>query len=137
MEWLLLTLLAFLGFGFQDFFYKVASSKRCNSYLLTFSFLLTVTLISFIFCLFQGLSLTSTLLFLGMTNGILFSLTTLSRLESLKELPASIVFTIIRMSLILVVVWALVFLRETLNFRSLLGIIFAFLAIYLLKGEKK
>ena len=137
MEWFFFTLLAFLGFGLQDFLYKVATSKGCEPSLTTISFLLTVSLLSFFLGLILGLEITQGLIAVALANGILFSITTITRLEALKKIPASIVFTIIRMSLIIVVLWALLFAGETITIKSGLGILFSFIAIYLLKGEKK
>ena len=138
MDWLVLTFLAFFAFGLQDFLYKVASVKKSDPSLVTISFLLTVASISFFILLIEGLSIKNLeiLLLLSFANGILFSLTTMARLKCLRKLSASLVFPIIRMSLIVVIIWAVLVLGESLSFENILGIIFTLLAIFLLKGEK-
>ena len=86
MDWLVLTFLAFLAFGLQDFLYKVASVKKSDPSLVTISFLLTVASISFFILLIEGLSIKNLeiLLILSFSNGILFFIDNRGKIKMLE-----------------------------------------------------
>jgi uncharacterized membrane protein len=140
MDWFILALISFFLYGIQGFLVKIAAEKKCNSFIVTFSFMFVVTLMSLSILISKRTSLTDLspyLLFLAIVNGSLYSLDTIGKLESLKGIQASIVFPFVRMSTIMVVVWALLFAGESLSLKSLAGISFSLVAIYLLESEVK
>ena len=140
INWFILTLTSFTFFGVQGFLTKVAVERGCNSFLVTFSLMVTVMLLSSLFLIYSGFSITDItiyFIFLAIANGCLYSLTMVGRLESLKAIRATIVFPFIQMSIIVVIVWALLFAGETITIKSLLGIVLSLIAIYLLESEAR
>ena len=62
----------------------------------------------------------------------------MTRIETLKFVPASIVYPIIRLNIAVVVLILILILKEKITLLNSTGIILAVISLYLLsKGEKK
>jgi len=127
-------LLALLLLGIQRFFYKVAAEWRCDTFRTTFAFMITVTGLSTFFFLFRGTSVGGGvfLVTVGAVNGLSFFAAATTTMEALKHLPAAVVYPVARLNVLVVVLFAVVFLGERLSLPQAGGIILALLVILLL-----
>jgi drug/metabolite transporter (DMT)-like permease len=134
MDWYIFAIIAMAAYGIQNFLFKVSAEKRCNSAWTTFSFMLTVAAISSVLFFISGEGVPSVLFLVSISffNAVTFLVTTMSRMEALKHMAASIAFPIIRMSTILVVLFSVVYFRDRLTVPQISGIVLAIIAIYIL-----
>ena len=140
MNWAILALISLFAFGIQNFLYKVSAEKKCNSAWTTFSFMATVAILSGILFFVRGESVDNLyfLLVLCLINAIAFFSTTITRIESLKHIAVSVALPIIRTALAIVVLVGIFYFNETPTFLQWLGILLAFLVIWVLaKQENK
>jgi len=140
MDWYYLSLIALLCFGVQNFLYKVSVEKKCNTAWTTSSFMLTVAILSSIlfFVLKESISNLSLLLLISLISAISFSTATITRIESLKYIPTNISFPIIRLGLVIVVIFSMIYFKDNLSVYQILGIILAIITLIILtKNDKK
>ena len=97
--------------GTQRFLYKVSAEKRCNTAWTTFSFMATVAVLSSVLFLVLEETVTNLrfLLFIGLVNSVAFLLATVTHIEALKNIPASVAYPIIRLSAVFVVIFSILF----------------------------
>ncbi|HPQ60688.1 MAG TPA: DMT family transporter [Syntrophales bacterium] len=127
-------LLALLLLGIQRFFYKVAAEWECDIFRTTFAFMITVTGLSVLFFLFRGTPAGGAgfLVTVGAVNGLAFFAATTATMEALKHLPAGVVYPVARLNVLLVILFAVLFLGERLTVPQAVGIALALGVIALL-----
>ena len=127
-------LLALLLLGIQRFFYKVAAEWECDIFRTTFAFMITVTGLSVLFFLFRGTPVGGAgfLVTVGAVNGLAFFAATTATMAALKHLPAGVVYPVARLNVLLVVLFAVLFLGERLTVPQAGGVALALGVIALL-----
>ena len=123
--------------GMQRFLYKVSAERRCNTAWTTFSFMATVAILSSILFLVLEESVASLqfLLFIALVNSAAFLLATVTHIEALKNIPASVAYPIIRLSAVFVVIFSLLFFKDRPSFYQVIGILLAMVVIVLLTRD--
>ena len=136
-NWYTLSLIALLFMGTQRFLYKVSAQRGCNTAWTTFTFMGTVTFLSaiFFFLSHEPVSGIPFLLFISLINSVSFTLATLSHIEALNYLPASVAYPIIRLNAAVVVVFSVFFFQDRLSGYQIVGILIAIAVITLLARE--
>lgn len=136
-NWYTLSLIALFFMGTQRFLYKVSAQRGCNTAWTTFTFMGTVTFLSviFFFISHEPVSGIPFLLFIALINSVSFTLATLSHIEALNYLPASVAYPIIRLNAALVVIFSVFFFRDHLSGYQIVGILIAIVVIILLARE--
>lgn len=143
MHWYPYSILALLLMGTQRFLYKVSAERGCNTAWTTFSFMGTVTVLSFVAYLIVRPPVPdlSALLLIGFLNSASFAMGTISHIEALKHLPAGVVYPIIRLNAVIVVVFSILVFHDRVSRFQILGIVIAMTVIYVLtrsvQGEKE
>lgn len=133
-NWYTLSIIALFFIGTQRFLYKISVQRGCNAAVTTFTFMGTVTCISFVLLLFSDTPLgpISSLVFISLVNSISFTLATLTHMETLKYLPVNVAYPIIRLNLALVVIFSVLFFGDSLSVWQIAGIFVAIFAILIL-----
>jgi len=123
--------------GTQRFLYKVSAEKRCNTAWTTFSFMATVAVLSSILFLVLEETVTNLqfLLFIGLVNSVAFLLATITHIEALKNIPASVAYPIIRLSAVFVVIFSVLFFKDRPSLYQVIGIVLAMVVIVLLTRD--
>jgi drug/metabolite transporter (DMT)-like permease len=136
-NWYTLSLIALFFMGTQRFLYKVSAQRGCNTAWTTFTFMGTVTFLSviFFFISHEPVSGIPFLLFIALINSVSFTLATLSHIEALNHLPASVAYPIIRLNAAVVVVFSVFFFHDRLSGYQIVGILIAIAVIILLAKE--
>jgi len=134
LNWYVLSIINLFGFGIQYFLYKVSAEKKCNTAWTSFSFMATVAILSsiFFFVFEEKVNNLSLLLIMAFFDALIFLTVTILRIETLKYIAASVSLPIIRMSSVFAVIFSLFYFKETLNVYQSIGIIIAFLTIFIL-----
>jgi drug/metabolite transporter (DMT)-like permease len=134
LNWYTLSIIALFFIGLQRFLYKVSVQRGCNAAVTTFTFMGTVTCISFVLLLFSDAPLgpISFLVFISLVNSISFTSATLTNLETLKYLPVNVAYPIIRLNLAVVVIFSVLFFGDALSAWQIAGIFVAICAILIL-----
>jgi uncharacterized membrane protein len=117
MNWFFLTMVCFVLYGIQRFLYKVSAQRNCNTAWTTLSFMGTVAILSSIwwFSSDEALKNLNWLLALALINSLTFFVDTVVTIEALRYLPTTIVYPMTRMSAVLVVIFSVVYFRDSLN----------------------
>lgn len=138
VNWYTLSVIALLLMGAQRFLYNVSAQRGCDTTWTTTTFMGTVTLLSVIsfFIFHEPVPGIPFLIFVVLLNSISFTLGTLSHIEALKHLPASIVYPMIRLNLAVVVGFSVLFFQEHLSKYQAVGILFAVIAIIILARDQ-
>jgi len=131
MNWFLLTVVCFFLYGIQRFLYKVSAERNCNTALTTLSFMGTVALLSSVFWFGSDETLKNTtwLLALAVINSLTFFIDTVVTIEALRYLPTTIVYPLTRMNTVLVVIFSLLYFKDSLNGYQGTGIVLAIAVI--------
>ncbi len=134
VNWYTLSIIALFFIGAQRFLYKVSVQRGCNAAVTTFTFMGTVTCISFVLLLFSDTPLGPIyfLVFISLVNSISFTLATLTNLETLKYLPVNVAYPIIRLNLAVVIIFSVLFFGDSLSPWQIAGIFVAIFAIVIL-----
>ncbi len=137
-SWYLLALTALILLGGQRFLYKVSAETGCNSAVTTFSFMGTVAVLSWgaWLAVGQGIERPWGLLAVALANSLGFLVSALATIEALRELPASVTYTVTRLSTVLVVLFSLFYFRERLTPAQGAGVVLA-LAVILLFARSR
>jgi drug/metabolite transporter (DMT)-like permease len=137
--WYLFSVAALLLLGTQRFLYKVAAARDCSSALTTAVFMATVTLLSS--AVYFATEITTqdfaALILLSLLNSSSFAFATIAHIEALRHLPASITFTLTRLSLVVVIFASIVFFGERLATFQWFGVLLAFSVVVVLAKEVK
>ena len=138
--WYVNSLVALFLLGTQRFLYKVAAERGAGSSLTTAVFMATVALLSAVAYLGSGGPSTgrlSMLLLLALLNSSSFACAAIAQIEALKRLPAGITYPLTRLSLVLVILFSLVYFHETLRPWQWLGVAVGLGVVALLSGDVK
>ncbi len=138
-SWYLFSLAALLLLGTQRFLYKVAAERGCNSALTSAIFMATVTVLSALSYLSGDIKAVNiaSLVIWALVNSSSFACATIFNIEALKRLPASVTFPLTRTTIILVTLFSLIFLNETLRPFQWFGLLTAFGVVAILLSEIK
>ncbi|UCB51237.1 MAG: DMT family transporter [Deltaproteobacteria bacterium] len=133
-SWYTLAIISLFLMGMQRFLYKVSAEKRCNTAWTTFSFMATVAILSSILFLFLEETVTNLpfLCFIALVNSAAFLLATVTHMEALKNIPASVAYPIIRLSAVLVVIFSILFFKDRPSIYQVIGIVLAMVVIVVL-----
>jgi drug/metabolite transporter (DMT)-like permease len=125
--WYVFAIIALFLFGVERFLYKVSAARRCNTAWTTFSFMATVATISTALFFLTGHSIPDLkfLIIVALINSASFFLGTVSQMEALKNIPTNIVYPIIRLNTVLVVVFSVLYFKDLLSPKQVMGIILA------------
>ncbi len=136
-SWYSFAIIALFLMGTQRFLYKVSAERRCNTAWTTFSFMATVAILSSILFLVLEESVTSIrfLLFIALVNSAAFLLATVTHIEALKNIPASVAYPIIRLSAVFVVIFSILFFKDRPSFYQVIGIVLATVVIVVLTRD--
>ncbi|MCF8031415.1 MAG: DMT family transporter [Desulfohalobiaceae bacterium] len=136
MSWYLFALLAFFLIGTQRFLYKVAAFHGLSPSRTTFSFMLTVALLSGLLYSLRPAPLTSPAWFglLALVNSASFVSATLAHIRALRRISAAVVFPVIRLNIVLVLLFSTLVLSERLSQWQWLGVGLSVLAFVLFSG---
>jgi drug/metabolite transporter (DMT)-like permease len=136
--WFPCALAALLLMGGQRFLYKVTAERSCDTAWTTLAFMATVTVISAGAFLLGGRPVPdgSFLLITGLVNSLAFLLATVTHIEALKRLPATVAYPLIRLDVVLVVIISLGFFQEQLDLRQGSGLVLALAAALLVAWER-
>ncbi len=137
-DWYLLSLASLFLMGLQRFLYKVAAERGCDTQLTTAVFLLTVTLLSIGFYAIEGAAVNNlgTLLLVALVNGLAFVLATISNIEALKRIPAPVAYPLVRLNILLVVVFAVLYFGDRMTPLRIAGMAAAMVAVLILARER-
>ena len=136
-NWYAFAIMALFFMGTQRFLYKVSAERKCNTAWTTFSFMGTVAFFSSILfvALKEPVTNISFLLFIGLLNSSAFLTATMTHIEALKHMPTGVVYPIIRLNVVIVVLFSIIFFRDRLSFYQVTGIVFAMAVIVVLTRE--
>jgi drug/metabolite transporter (DMT)-like permease len=136
-NWYVLSIVALTLMGAQRFLYKVSAERECSTAWTTFSFMATVTVLSAAFFLFLNESVSDArmLLLTAGINSASFVLGTMTHIEALKHVPSSVAYPIVRLNMVIVVLFSLLFLREGVSLPQMLGIVLAIAVIVILTRD--
>ena len=136
-NWYVLSIVALVLMGVQRFLYKVCAEKECDTAWTTFSFMATVTVLSAVFFLALKGSVSDArmLLLTAGINSASFVLGTITHIEALKHVPSSVVYPIIRLNMVVVVLFSILFLHDRVSLHQVLGILLAIAVIVILTRE--
>lgn len=136
-NWYVLSIVALVLMGLQRFLYKVSAERACPTAWTTFSFMATVTLLSALFFLFlkESVSDAGMLLLTAGINSASFVLGTVTHIEALKHVPTSVAYPIIRLNMVGVVLFSILFLGDRVSLCQVLGIVLAVAVIVILTRE--
>jgi drug/metabolite transporter (DMT)-like permease len=136
-SWYSFSIIALFLMGTQRFLYKVSAEKKCNTAWTTFSFMATVAILSSILFVVRGESVASIrfLLFVALINSAAFLLATVTHIEALKNIPASVAYPIIRLSAVFVVIFSILFFKDRPSLYQVIGILLAMVVIVVLTRE--
>jgi transporter family protein len=129
-------LTACMAFGVFDLIYKIASIHGVNP--LTFLVLQSATgniLINLYVILYEKYRINGVILKIAPVCGVLFATACLAWLHALREVDISLVVPLIQMNFILAYILGVIFLRESVSARKLLGIGLVALSILLLSEQ--
>jgi drug/metabolite transporter (DMT)-like permease len=136
-NWYVLSIVALVLMGVQRFLYKVSAERECNTAWTTFSFMATVTVLSVVFFLSlkESVSDARMLLLTAGINSASFVLGTITHIEALKNVPSGVVYPIIRLNLVVVVLFSILFLHDRVSLHQVLGILLAIGVIVILTRD--
>ena len=136
-SWYLYSIAALLLLGSQRFLYKVAAERGCNSVLTTTVFMATVTLFSTIAFIINASTVRNPALLIlwSLVNSTTFSAATIFNIEALKRLPASVTFPLTRLTMVLVILFSLIYFGDQLRLLQWSGMVAAFGVVAVLLGE--
>lgn len=136
-NWYTHAIIALILMGTQSFLYKVSAERNCNTALTTFSFMATVALLSsaLFFIRREPAPNMFYTLIMGILNSSAFLLATMMHIEALKRLPASIVYSIIRLNVVVVVLFSIIYFRDRPTINQISGIVLAVIIILLLTRQ--
>jgi drug/metabolite transporter (DMT)-like permease len=133
-SWYGYTIIALLSFGVQRFLYKVSAARKCNTAWTTFAFMGTVALIGFLSFIAMKETVPDVLflLFISLINSASFLAGTMATIEALKHISTSIVYPVIRLNTGIVVIFSILYFKDSLSVYQIAGIIIAISVIVIL-----
>jgi drug/metabolite transporter (DMT)-like permease len=136
-NWYVLSIVALVLMGAQRFLYKVSAERGCSTAWTTFSFMATVTVLSAVsfLSLRESVSDARMLVLTAGINSASFVLGTVTHIEALKYVPASVAYPIIRLNMVVVVLFSILFLHDHVSPHQVLGIVLAMAVIVVLTRD--
>lgn len=133
MSWFSLALCSAFLFGAQNFCYKIAAERDLNSDLVTYYFILTSVLAIWVAVILIGEPpvFSYELIVLSVVDALAFYITTVTRIEALKRLPAGVAFPLIRMSTVLVFIFSVVYFKDSVKFYHIVALALAIFVVHL------
>ncbi len=133
-NWYALAIIALILMGTQSFLYKVSAERNCNTAWTTFSFMATVALLSSVVFFLRSESVPNITFtfFVGILNSSAFLVATMTHIEALKRLPSSIVYSIVRLNVVVVVLFSIVYFKDRPTYYQIAGIMLAVIVILIL-----
>lgn len=138
-SWYILALFSLACQGGKTFLYKVSAEKKCNAAWANFSMVVTVFVLSTISFFVSSEKIFNWQLLLGLSlvGGIAYAVNTITGIESLKHIPASVSFPIRRLSGVIVVIFSVVYFQDSFSSNQILGIITAILVTLIVTKQYK
>lgn len=136
--WYVYSLSALLLLGGQRFLYKVAAARNCSTFRTTFVFMATVAVLAGAVTLTRRPEITAPgfLVFISLANSLTFASATLCHIQALKYVPAAVAYPLIRMNIVLVVLFAVFFLQESLALQQIIGLLFSLVTVWILGRDR-
>ena len=136
-NWYILAIIALILMGTQSFFYKVSAARSCNTAWTTFSFMATVALLSSVLFFFgnEPVPNVAFTLFIGILNSSAFVAATMTHIEALKRLPSGIVYSMIRLNVVVVVLFSIFYFKDRPTINQIAGILLALVVILILTRQ--
>jgi len=136
--WYVYSLSALLLLGSQRFLYKVAAAHNCSTFRTTFVFMVTVAVLAsaIAFSRWPQIHTPGFLVFISLANSLTFASATLCHIQALKYIPAPVAYPLIRMNIVLVVLFAVFFLQESLAPHQILGLLFSLATVWILGRDR-
>jgi drug/metabolite transporter (DMT)-like permease len=136
-NWYTLAIIALILMGTQRFLYKVSAEKNCNTAWTTFSFMATVALLSSVLFFFRSEPVPNIAFtfIVGILNSSAFLVATMTHIEALKRLSSSVVYSIIRLNVVVVVLFSIFYFQDRPTFNQIAGIILAVTVILILTRQ--
>jgi drug/metabolite transporter (DMT)-like permease len=136
-NWYVLSIVALVLMGAQRFLYKVSAERGCSTAWTTFSFMAMVTVLSAVsfLSLRESVSDARMLVLTAGINSASFVLGTVTHIEALKHVPASVAYPIIRLNMVIVVLFSILFLHDRVSPHQVLGIVLAMGVIVILTRD--
>ncbi|MFB6209687.1 MAG: EamA family transporter [Candidatus Nanohaloarchaea archaeon] len=138
-EWFVFAVIGMLGSGFQNFGYKLAAEKGCNSATLLSSFIGTGALLAYVMILFMGAEVGNiqVLIGLALANALAYVVRFLARQEAHKLVPLVWSLPLMKMSTGIVAVLGVIFLGETMSKFNAFGVLVSLAVIWILGTERE
>jgi drug/metabolite transporter (DMT)-like permease len=136
-NWYLYSIAALILMGTQRFLYKVSAERKCPTAWTTFSFMTTVTVLSALFFLLleESIAEVRMLLLTAALNSGSFLVGTITHIEALKHIPASVVYPVIRLNMVIVVLFSIFYFGDRISLYQVVGIALAIMVIIVLTRE--
>jgi drug/metabolite transporter (DMT)-like permease len=136
-SWYALSVIALILMGTQRFLYKVSAERKCHTAWTTFSFMATVALLSSgAFVLSgEGLGDRKDLILIAAVNSASFVIGTLTHIEALKHIPTSVAYPIIRLNMVVVILFSILYFHDRITTYQVFGIGTAIGVIVILTRE--
>ena len=138
-DWFVLALVALLCMGLQRFLYKVSAERRCNSAWTTFAFMATVASLSslMVVILPAPVGPIKILMLLAAINSGAFLAGTLTHMEALKNVSATVAYPLIRLNVVVAVIFSVLFFKDRLSIYQITGMLLAVAVILILTIDFK
>jgi drug/metabolite transporter (DMT)-like permease len=122
-SWYVLSIIALILMGTQRFLYKVSAERKCHTAWTTFSFMATVSLLSSGAFALSGEALANRreLVLIAAVNSTSFVLGTLTHIEALKHIPASVAYPIIRLNMAVVILFSIFYFRDQISLYQIIS----------------
>jgi drug/metabolite transporter (DMT)-like permease len=136
-NWYTQAIIALILMGTQRFLYKVSAERNCNTAWTTFSFMATVALLSSVLFFFRSEPVPNIAFtfIVGILNSSAFLVATMTHIEALKRLPSSVVYSIIRLNVVVVVLFSIFYFQDHPTFNQIAGIMLAVTVILILTRQ--
>jgi drug/metabolite transporter (DMT)-like permease len=136
-SWYIFSIVAMLLLGTQRFFYKVAAEKQCSTARVTFSFMMTVTILSAALFFIQHRPAQNLpyLVTICLLNSVAFLLATVAHIEALKYVAAGIAYTVIQLNVVVVVIFSILYFNDRITGVQSAGLAVAVLAMMILARQ--
>jgi len=136
-DWYMFSIVALIFMGTQRFLYKVSAERKCPTAWTTFSFMTTVAALSVAVFFLRGESISNAkmLWLTAALNSGSFLVGTMTHIEALKHIPASVVYPVIRLNMVIVVIFSLFYFHDRLSVYQGMGIALAIAVILILTRD--
>lgn len=136
---LLLAIAAMLFFGIQSFLMQVAAKHGKNSFVVTAAMMATVSGIAVLGLVIwpQAILNWKFLLVLAVLDGVTHAGIIIAKIEGLRFLPASVYMPFHRAGTVVVILYGLVYLGESLSAIQIFGILLTFIVVFLAATDNK